>query len=167
MNGWQIFVEVAGRPPFEVRPGESIIGRSRMAQVHINESTVSRQHARILASPIGEVTVEDLGSSNGTYVNNEKIEGRRRLADGDRIHVGDAELRVRIVAPVAASEATVRMSLPPMSAPMGGPPPAVPLAAPLAGPVDLPLSAPQAAPPPAPTPPRAAPPAPVPPVTAP
>lgn len=120
MNGWQIFVEVAGRPPFEVRPGESIVGRSRLAQVYIPESTVSRQHARILASPLGEVTVEDLGSANGTFVNNEKVEGRRRLADGDRIHVGDAELRVRIVAPVAPSEATVRMSLPPM-----GPPPAV------------------------------------------
>lgn len=148
MNGWQIFVEVAGRPPYEVRPGESIIGRSRMAQVHINESTVSRQHARILASPLGEVTIEDLGSSNGTYVNNEKIEGRRRLADGDRVHVGDAELRVRIVAPVAASEATVRMTLPPMTAPMGGPPPAVPLPTPLSGPVDLPLTppAPPAAP---------------------
>jgi len=123
MNGWQVFVEVAGRPPFEIRPGESIVGRSRLAQVHIPESTVSRQHARILLSPIGEVTVEDLGSSNGTYVNSEKIEGRRRLSDGDRIHVGDAELRVRIVAPVAPAEATVRMSLPPMS----GPPPAVPL----------------------------------------
>jgi hypothetical protein len=120
MNGWQIFVEVAGRPPYEVRPGESIVGRSRMAQVHINESTVSRQHARILTSPLGEVTIEDLGSSNGTYVNNEKIEGRRKLADGDRVHVGDAELRLRIVAPVAPSEATVRMSLPPMTAPMGG-----------------------------------------------
>jgi uncharacterized RDD family membrane protein YckC len=166
MNGWQIFVEVAGRPPYEVRPGESIIGRSRMAQVHINESTVSRQHARILASPLGEVTIEDLGSSNGTYVNNEKIEGRRRLADGDRVHVGDAELRVRIVAPVAASEATVRMTLPPMTAPMGGPPPAAPLPTPLSGPVDLPLAPPLL--PAAPPPPRtAAPAAPIAPVTAP
>jgi len=180
MNGWQVFVEIAGRPPFEVRPGESIIGRSRMAQVHINESTVSRQHARILSSPLGEVTIEDLGSSNGTYVNNEKIEGRRRLADGDRIHVGDAELRVRIVAPVAASEATVRMTLPPMGAPKSAPPAAP---APAAGPVDLPLAPPPPparppappAPPPAPSvatpppaPPRVAPPpAAVPPITAP
>lgn len=144
MSGWQVFVEVAGRPPFEVRPGESIIGRSRLAQVHIPESTVSRQHARLLSSPLGEITVEDLGSSNGTYVNDEKVEGRRRLADGDRIHVGDAELRVRIVAPVAPSEATVRMSLPPMS----GPPPAQPL--PPAPPPAAPYSPPPpAAPPPA------------------
>ena len=149
MSGWQVFVEVAGRPPFEVRPGESIIGRSRLAQVHIPESTVSRQHARLLTSPLGEVTVEDLGSSNGTYVNNDKVEGRRRLADGDRIHVGDAELRVRIVAPVAPSEATVRMTLPPMS----GPPPAQPLPPAAAPPAAPAFTRPPAAPQP-PLPPR-------------
>jgi len=143
MNGWQVFVEVAGRPPFEIRPGESIVGRSRLAQVHIPESTVSRQHARILLSPIGEVTVEDLGSSNGTYVNNEKIEGRRRLSDGDRIHVGDAELRVRIVAPVAPSEATVRMTLPPMSAKPEAAP-AAPAAPPPPSPADSPYATPPA-----------------------
>jgi uncharacterized RDD family membrane protein YckC len=154
MSGWQVFVEVAGRPPFEVRPGESIVGRSRLAQIHIPESTVSRQHARLLASPLGEVTVEDLGSSNGTYVNNEKVEGRRQLADGDRIHVGDAELRVRIVAPVAPSEATVRMSLPPM----GGPPPAQPLPpAPAPAPLPPPPASSPYSPPPAVTPPPYAP----------
>ncbi|HLF57019.1 MAG TPA: FHA domain-containing protein, partial [Thermoanaerobaculia bacterium] len=118
MNGWQIFVEVPGHAPVELKPGESIIGRSRTSQVHIPESTVSRQHARLVVGGLGEVGVEDLGSSNGTFVNGEKVEGRRKLQDGDRILIGDAELRVRIVAPVAAAEATVRMVLPPL-----GPPP--------------------------------------------
>jgi len=135
MNGWQVFVEVPGHPPVEVKPGESIIGRSRTAQVHIPESTVSRQHARLVAGALGEVTVEDLGSANGTYVNGRKTEGRQKLADGDRVMVGDAEVRVRIVAPVAPAEATVRMTLPPMSAP----PPGAPAGAPL--PVALPPSA--------------------------
>ena len=98
MNGWQIFVEITGRPPVELRPGESIVGRSRTCQIHIPETTVSRQHARLTSSSLGEVTVEDLGSSNGTFVNGEKIEGRRRLVDGDQVLVGDAELRMRIVA---------------------------------------------------------------------
>lgn len=134
MNGWQIFVELTGRPPVEIRPGESLVGRSRTCQVHIPETTVSRQHARILSSALGEVTVEDLGSSNGTFVNGAKIEGRRKLADGDKILVGDAEMRIRIVAPVAASEATVRLTLPPLSqiAAAGAPPamPPMPAAAP-------------------------------------
>jgi len=152
MNGWQVFVDVPRHPPVELKTGESIVGRSRSAQVHIPDSTVSRQHARILVGALGEVNVEDLGSSNGTYVNGEKVEGRRRLADGDRILVGDAELRVRIVAPVASSEATVRMVLPPLGAPPatgGGPAAAPPRPAPTApaAPPPRPSSPPPAAPP--------------------
>jgi uncharacterized RDD family membrane protein YckC len=146
MSGWQIFVEVPGRPPVEVRTGESIVGRSRTAQVHVPDSTVSRQHARLITGGLGDVQVEDLGSSNGTYVNGERIEGRRRLADGDRILIGDAELRVRIVAPVATSEATVRLSLPPLGAP-----PVVPVASAAAAPPGPTPAAPvQVAPPPIP-----------------
>jgi uncharacterized RDD family membrane protein YckC len=123
MSGWQIFVEVPGKPPAELRPGESIVGRSRTAQVCIPESTVSRQHARLIVGGLGEVSLEDLGSSNGTFVNGERIQGRLKVSDGDRILVGDAELRLRIVPPVAPAEATVRLTLPPL----GGPPPPAPL----------------------------------------
>lgn len=156
LNGWQIFVEISGRPPVEVRPGESIIGRSRTAQVHIPDSTVSRQHARLVSGALGDLAVEDLGSSNGTYVNGDKLDGRRKLADGDRILIGDAELRVRIVAPVASTEATVRLSLPPLGAiQAAGAAPSLPPAAaaatfapaPAAAPRDLPLALPLPPPP--------------------
>jgi uncharacterized RDD family membrane protein YckC len=145
MNGWQVFVEIAGRPPVELKPGESIIGRSRTAQVQVPDSTVSRQHARLLFGALGEVLVEDLGSSNGTIVNGARVEGRHKLVDGDRILVGDVELRLRVVAPVAPSEATVRMVLPPLGAP-----PAIPLPQPapsmspapaFAAPAPMPLTA--------------------------
>ncbi len=146
MNGGQIYVEVPGRPPVEVRPGESIIGRSRTAQVQVPDSTVSRQHARLVVTGPGEVEVEDLGSANGTYVNGEKLAERRKLADGDRLLIGDAELRVRIAAPVAASEATVRLALPPLGAPQAGTTPAMPPATPPGGAPARPAAAPPAIP---------------------
>jgi uncharacterized RDD family membrane protein YckC len=130
----------------------------------VPDSTVSRQHARLLFGALGEVTVEDLGSSNGTLVNGNRVEGRQKVVDGDRILIGDAELRLRIVAPVAPSEATVRMVLPPMGAPAPGapglPPAAPPMPAPAAPPTIAPppIAAASLAPPPiAPVPPTEAP----------
>ena len=97
MEGWQVFFEIPGKPPVELPDGDSIIGRSRSSVVHIPETTVSRQHARVAVAGGGQVVLHDLGSSNGTYVNGDKVEGERRLADGDRVLVGDAEKAPREV----------------------------------------------------------------------
>src|SRR6185295_12891967 len=62
-------------------------GRSRGATVFVDSEKVSRLHARIRRS--GEVIeIEDLGSRNGTRVNNDKIDGVRRLTSGDEISIG-------------------------------------------------------------------------------
>lgn len=67
--------------------GENLLGRTREATAWIDSSRVSRRHARIVIA--GEaVTIEDLGSKNGTLVRGEKIDGPVSLADGDEIHVG-------------------------------------------------------------------------------
>ena len=66
MEGWQVFFEIPGKPPVELGDGDSIIGRSRSSAVHIPETTVSRQHARVRVTGPGRVDVEDLGSANGT-----------------------------------------------------------------------------------------------------
>lgn len=177
MEGWQVFFEIPGKPPVELREGESIIGRSRASTVHIPETTVSRQHAKVIVGD-GMVRVADLGSSNGTFVNGDKIEGEKKLTDGDRLLIGDAELTIRILRPGDVGEATMRVEIPPMGAPASTvrmdfaaaaapPPPAVaPPAAPLvAAPVDLPIEPTRPAPPPPPPvapPPVAAPPAPKP-----
>ena len=182
MEGWQVFFEIPGKPPVELPDGDSIIGRSRSSVVHIPETTVSRQHARVAVTGGGQVVLHDLGSSNGTYVNGDKVEGERRLADGDRVLVGDAELIIRILPPIEAADATVRVSIPPLAAPPGAgtvrldgpaapaalaaaapappPPPAAPpppsQAATVAGPLfDRPIDPPlrPAPPPPAPPPP--------------
>jgi len=189
MEGWQVFFEIPGKPPVELREGESIIGRSRASTVHIPETTVSRQHAKVVVGD-GMVRVVDLGSSNGTFVNGDKIEGEKPLADGDRLLIGDAELTIRILKPGDVGEATMRVSIPPMGAPAApastvrmdfaaaaappsppaapAPPPA-PIAATVAAPVDLPLEPPRPAPPPPPmaAPPKPAAPPPPPPVAAP
>ncbi len=117
MQVWQVFFEIPGKPPVELKEGESIIGRSRTSAVHIPETTVSRQHARVLIGAGGNVTVADLGSSNGTFVNGDKVEGEQKLKDGDRVLVGDAEMIIRILAPAEVSDATVRVAIPPMNAP--------------------------------------------------
>lgn len=176
MEGWQVFFEIPGKPPVELREGESIIGRSRASTVHIPETTVSRQHAKVIVGD-GMVRVADLGSSNGTFVNGDKIEGEKKLTDGDRLLIGDAELTIRILRPGDVGEATMRVEIPPMGAPASTvrmdfaaaaapPPPAVapPAAPPVAAPVDLPIepTRPAPPPPPMPPPPVAAPPAPKP-----
>jgi threonine synthase len=78
--------------------GEAImIGRSRSADFRINHPSVSRTHAKVVRSggsasnPI--VTLTDLGSTLGTYLNDDLITGEVQLMDGDTIRIGDIFLR--------------------------------------------------------------------------
>ena len=59
-----------------------------------DDPELSRRHARVARRLDGELTIEDIGSSNGTYVNDERIEGLSRLAVGDVVRVGTTVLRV-------------------------------------------------------------------------
>jgi len=69
-----------------LRQGETVIGREG-AHVVLSSSTVSRNHARIVVDDTA-ATVEDLGSKNGTYVNDERVASATALQDGDRLRVG-------------------------------------------------------------------------------
>jgi hypothetical protein len=74
--------------------GELTLGREQgSADLVIDDPGVSRCHARVLADG-GGVIVEDLGSSNGTFVNGERISGPVELAAGDEIQVGGTVLGV-------------------------------------------------------------------------
>ncbi len=129
-TGWQIFVEVPGKAPIELPTGESVVGRSRACTVQIAETTVSRQHAIFVVEP-GKVKLRDLGSSNGTFVNGQRVDGEMALADGDRVVVGEAELVLRMLAPLGPADATARLVIPPLTAPPAAPlPPPVPPRAP-------------------------------------
>ena len=76
---------------FGLKPGEVLIGRSSQAHLQIDHESVSRRHAKVVFAP-SRVEVEDLGSTNGTYVNDEPVE-RRELRDGDLIKVGRTILK--------------------------------------------------------------------------
>lgn len=64
-----------------------VIGRSSKCDLQIDQESVSRNHARI-SSNDGKVSVEDLESTNGTYVNDEVVAGKVQLRNGDLIKVG-------------------------------------------------------------------------------
>ena len=67
--------------------GTTIIDRDESAAVVLDETTVSRRHAQITVRG-GEATIEDLGSQNGTWVNECRVDRPMALADGDRIRFG-------------------------------------------------------------------------------
>ena len=83
--------------------GENTAGRGAECRVVVDATTVSRRHARFIVS-FGVVTLEDLGSTNGTFVNDVAISSPTRLEDGDAIALGKAVLKLRMVEPSAPTE---------------------------------------------------------------
>jgi pSer/pThr/pTyr-binding forkhead associated (FHA) protein len=63
------------------------IGRSDACDVSLQDTYLSSRHARI-ANDDGDLSIEDLGSTNGTYVNQELVRGRVHLERGDVVQVG-------------------------------------------------------------------------------
>ena len=68
----------------------------------VADSEVSGRHASFVLVD-GGVVVEDLGSTNGTFVNGQRVSGSQRLAAGDRVQLGNTVLEVRGLAPPAVS----------------------------------------------------------------
>jgi len=66
--------------------GETVIGRDPKADIFLNDITVSRRHAKIIVSD-GKATVKDLGSLNGTYLNNERFT-ESGLKNSDELQIG-------------------------------------------------------------------------------
>ena len=74
--------------------------------IELDSTTVSRRHALITVSDLA--TIDDLGSKNGTYVEEQKITGPVRLADGSRIRVGSFQLTYRVVVGTNSTETESR-----------------------------------------------------------
>lgn len=96
-------------------PGELVIGRAPTAHIRIDQSMVSRRHARVRTDADG-VVIEDLGSRNGVLVNGELLRGPRRLVDGDAVRIGEVDFTVQ----AARSEADGRALLPPVRIEVAG-----------------------------------------------
>jgi pSer/pThr/pTyr-binding forkhead associated (FHA) protein len=71
----------------------TVIGRSAEAQLKVKQHNVSRRHCEIFEAD-GQLMIRDLGSSNGTVINGERIEGDFALSPGDELTLGTVQLCV-------------------------------------------------------------------------
>jgi DNA-binding winged helix-turn-helix (wHTH) protein len=83
--------------------GEHVLGRDPRSTLHVEASGVSRRHARLTVAAGGAI-MEDLGSSNGTFVQGRAIASARVLQDGDTIELGEATLTFRAWSDDAAAK---------------------------------------------------------------
>lgn len=86
-----------------LREGANIIGREGPGVVTIDASTVSRQHARITIAG-ARVTCEDLGSKNGTWVDNVRVTAPAPAADGSEIRLGSVMFVLRHLVAATSTE---------------------------------------------------------------
>lgn len=75
--------------------GPTLLGRDAGTEIRLDgDDYVSARHARLEPRPDG-VWIEDLGSTNGTFVNGGRVDAARRLQAGDVVRVGSTELRLQ------------------------------------------------------------------------
>jgi hypothetical protein len=74
---------------YDLDGGDVTLGRGDV-EIQLDDPFASSQHARIQRQG-GAMVIEDLGSTNGTYLNEEALQGPRPLHPGDRIRIGDSE----------------------------------------------------------------------------
>lgn len=89
--------------------GEYTIGRDAAADVVLDSTTISRQHARLRVSDAG-VALEDLGSKNGTFVGDRRVHGVVTLGDGDSLRFGNVPVTIRIGGAAGATATVVQDS---------------------------------------------------------
>ena len=80
-----------------ISEGEHVMGRDPDLELFLDSPSVSRRHAIIRVTE-GQATVEDLGSKNGTFVADRRVDSKTPLADGDVIRVGSVPVTFRVLA---------------------------------------------------------------------
>lgn len=88
LTGYALVVERGPRSgmTYKLPPGNITVGRHPESDIFLNDVTVSRHHCRFLVSE-DAISVEDSGSTNGTYVNDQRID-TSDLSPGDEVLVG-------------------------------------------------------------------------------
>ena len=115
----ELFLEVVEGPGAGARielSGPVEVGREPGVGFVLADPEVSRRHVRLTPRPT-DVVVEDLGSTNGTFLNDNPVTAPASARPGDEILVGVTVLRVRSSAEAAARSA-VRAVPPPLAAPL-------------------------------------------------
>jgi len=96
LGSWTVSVAQGPRELMGVRVpvnGPVVIGRSPGADIVIGDDFVSGKHARLSPSGDGAI-LEDLGSTNGTLLNGQRVVGAQTLRSGDSIDIGTVKLKV-------------------------------------------------------------------------
>lgn len=117
LQTFQLFMKSGPAPEkvFALSQTEVYIGRDISNDVVINDAEISRKHARLVLQS-GQYLVEDLGSTNGTFVNRVRLTGPQVLRAGDIIHVGEnVSLEFQVIQ--MDPDATVAMAKPELDLP--------------------------------------------------
>jgi pSer/pThr/pTyr-binding forkhead associated (FHA) protein len=78
-------------PGMEYEVGEgAVMGRGDQAEIRLEDPFASSRHARLIRQG-AVIVIEDMGSTNGTYLNEELLSGPQPLHAGDRVRIGDSE----------------------------------------------------------------------------
>lgn len=96
-----------GRRRYALEAGENILGRHPDAQVRIDQTSISRRHARI-SIRAGRAVLEDLDSRNGTFLGPRRLEKPAEIRDGDVIRLGPISVTFRVFSGVGSTEAASR-----------------------------------------------------------
>jgi pSer/pThr/pTyr-binding forkhead associated (FHA) protein len=96
--------------------GPVVLGRDHSADVVLEDGQISRRHARVTPSAAG-IVVEDLESTNGTFVNHDEVHSPVELAPGDELLVGVTVMQLRSPAQVRAQASAVRAVPPGLATP--------------------------------------------------
>ena len=139
-DGFRLVMSQGPQPGqmFSLEKDSTSLGRDPGNDITIDDPQVSRQHARIMRQG-GLMVIEDLGSTNGTFVNGVRLTGSHTLASGDMIGLGDVVALTYYGVGITATETVVRQpaAAPPSpsyapspSAPQPPPPPAYTAASP-------------------------------------
>ena len=96
----KITISQAGAAPFpcSLPPGEYAIGRGEKCRIRLRDQEVSEAHAVLHIAP-GASCIEDLASSNGTWVDGQKASGKTLLAEGSDIAIGPYMIHVESIPP--------------------------------------------------------------------
>lgn len=98
-NGWLVgdVAEIA------LAAGDNVLGREGTGIILLKSSTVSRRHARIRIDA-DRAIVEDLGSKNGTYVNDRLVTSPTPVVDGNQVRIGSLLFTFRLPQPAGSTE---------------------------------------------------------------
>lgn len=108
--GWVTLRQEALKSGYPLAKERIIVGRDVKSDIMLNDDSVSRQHAEIVRTAAGYF-IRDLGSKNGTYVNNQRMK-ESPVRNGDTVNIGSKELNIKIYMEIEPPEPVPAPSLP-------------------------------------------------------